>query len=446
MNNFLLWLTGPVDDLINRSRARTIVIFLLMIGLLSLVLQPIGAKAGSEYPFGLTSIMCFVLLALYKLTSNTVLVGNLSVFLFFIAIFNLSFHSGGIFSLDMAGQILVPILALNVVGKKSGIIWTVVCILPILYHYYLSLDPEIMKMYRDQTLAYELQYYLTFQISLLILPMILVLLFYRLNKALVEEVRKSNNELDQANEILANRTTQLTSTKTQLEKSNNLLKKYAHATSHDLKQPIRTIASFTQLLNREIKNENPSQAKIQDYLKNINEGAGRMNMQVEEILEYSKKNLANLNQSLDVNVIVQEVISDLAVQFENHKVQLNLSKLPIIYGLRSTIYKIYQNLISNSIKYKHPTRELVLTLSVEQKEDFWIFCLSDNGIGICSEKIDHIFQKGFQVNSNHEGLGIGLCTVRDLVEDFGGRIWVQSEKGHGSSFYFTYPKPLTPGI
>jgi len=446
MNNFLLWLTGPVDDLINRSRARTIVIFLLMIGLLSLVLQPIGAKAGSEYPFGLTSIMCFVLLALYKLTSNTVLVGNLSVFLFFIAIFNLSFHSGGIFSLDMAGQILVPILALNVVGKKSGIIWTVVCILPILYHYYLSLDPEIMKMYRDQTLAYELQYYLTFQISLLILPMILVLLFYRLNKALVEEVRKSNNELDQANEILANRTTQLTSTKTQLEKSNNLLKKYAHATSHDLKQPIRTIASFTQLLNREIKNENPSQAKIQDYLKNINEGAGRMNMQVEEILEYSKKNLANLDQAIDVKVTIEQVLSDLKDQIKDQKIKLSIFEMPIIYGLYSTIYKIFQNLISNSIKYKDPSRELVLYIKVVEGENSWTFSVVDNGQGISSDKIDHIFKKGFQVNSDADGLGIGLNTVKDLVENRGGRIWVNSEKDIGSSFYFTYPKPSSPII
>jgi len=257
---------------------------------------------------------------------------------------------------------------------------------------------------------------------------------------LVNEVSKRNNELDEANEILANQTIQLTHTKTELENSNNLLKKYAHATSHDLRQPIRTIASFTQLLNRELDQDAPNREKINGYLNQINEGSSRMNTQVEEILSYSKKSQEDLNQEIDVKLTIDQVIADLAFQIKESNIQLRVSDLPIIQGVPSTIYKLFQNLISNSIKYKHPKRDLTIDIAAKEAPELWTFSVKDNGIGIPSDKIENIFKKGTQLNPQKEGAGIGLNTVKEFIENMGGKIWVQSELGKSSTFNFTYPK------
>lgn len=440
MKKLLQWFTGPIDEIVERHQARSIVIFLLSIIMISLILMPFSNSFGSEFPFPATIIVTTFLLFLFKITKSNLIIGNLSALLIYVAIFDLSFKSGGIYSLDISGLVLVPIIAINMAGWRSSMAWTFACIIPIIYHYNSSLDYENLQLYKEQILSFDMNYFLMLHLVLLLLPMLMVFLYIKLNVTLVNEVKNRNNDLDEANEILANQTIQLTQTKNALEDSNSLLKKYAHATSHDLKQPIRTIASFTQLLNRELEKEKPNKENLQGYLKQISEGSIRMNSQIEEILSYSKNSQNDLNQKTDVNKIIDEVIADLAFQIKESNLQLKTTDLPIINGVPSTIYKLFQNLISNAIKYKHPERDLTLDIAVKEESEAWTFTIKDNGIGIPSDKYEAIFKSGIQLDPKKEGAGIGLNTVKEFVEKIGGKIWVYSQEGFGSTFNFTYPK------
>lgn len=440
MRKIIQWFTGPIDGIVERHQARSIVIFLSTIIIISIILWPFSEQFGSEFPFIVIIIVTTFLLFLYKITKSNVLVGNLSALLIYVAIFDLSFKSGGIYSLDISGLVLVPIIAINMTGWRSSILWTLACIIPIVYHYNSSLELENLQLYKEQILSFKMNYFLMLHLVLLILPMIMVFLYTKLNGTLVAEIKNRNNDLDQANEILANQTIQLTQTKNALEDSNTLLKKYAHITSHDLKQPIRTIASFTQLLNRELKKDSPNKENLQSYLQHISDGSIRMNSQVEEILSYSKNTNEDLVQKTDINNIIDQVMADLTFQIKESNIQLKVSGLPTIDGVPSTIYKLFQNLISNAVKYKHPERDLTLNIAAKEESDAWTFSVEDNGIGIPEDKIEVIFDSMTQLNSQIEGAGIGLNTVKEFVEKLGGKIWVQSKEGMGSTFSFTYPK------
>ncbi len=440
MNKLLQWFTGPIDGIVERHQARTVVIFLWVIIITCILLWPFSQQYGSEFPFIPTIFVSLILLFFYKATRSNFLIGNLCAFSIFMATVNLSFKSGGIYSLDIAGLILVPIIAINMVGWRSSLGWTLASTLPIFYHFKKSKNTDILQTYREQLFGFELEYFLMLHLVVIILPMILVFIFIKLNRSLVKEIENRNSDLDEANEILASQTIQLTTTKNELEKSNTLLKKYAHVTSHDLKQPIRTISSFSQLLNREIEKKEPNKESIQTYLKLISEGSTRMNTQVEEILSYSKNIDKNSVQNIDVKVTIDEVIADLAHQINENQIQLRLSNLPTIQGIPATVYTLFQNLISNAIKYKHPARDLTLDIEAQEKDCTWTFSIKDNGIGIPKDKLGLIFKMGTQIDSNKEGFGIGLNTVKEFIETTGGKIWVQSQEGIGSTFSFTYPK------
>lgn len=440
MRNLIQWFTGPIDGIVERHQARSIVIFLIAIIILGLLLWPIASKAGSDFPFLSSALGVVLLLFLFKKTKSSLLVGNLVTLLIYGAIVNLSFSSGGIYSMDIAGIILVPLIAINLVGWQGGLFWTITSIFPSIYHYIKGQNSETLNSYKNQFLGFELEYFLSFNLVILLIPMSLVFLFVKLNGTLISEIKNRNSELDQANEILANQTIQLTQTKNKLQNSNALLKKYAHITSHDLKQPIRTIASFTQLLNRELDKENPSKENLQGYLKQISDGSIRMNTQVEEILSFSKTNEKGLIVKTDIKSIIDQVMADLGSQIGDCNLKLKTSELPIIDGVPSTIYKLFQNLISNAIKYKHPERDLTLSINAKEENEIWTFSVEDNGIGIPEDKIDVIFDYGTQLDPKKEGAGIGLNTIKEFINKIGGEIWVNSQMGVGSTFNFTYPK------
>lgn len=440
MKKFVLWFTGPVYGIVEKHQANTIVYFLLLVMTICIILKPIASATNSEFPFLTTTLLIALLLMVYKFSKSSLLVGNLTTAVVYWAMFDLTFKSGGIYSLDLTGLFIIPLLALNVAGKKSGMAWAALCIIPILYHFYNAQNPIQSVYHREQTLNYETSYYLIINLVLLASPMALALLFFRLNSSLITELNNRNIELDNTNGTLANQTKQLTATKDELEESNKLLKKYAHATSHDLKQPIRTIASFTQLLKRELKSKNNNQEKITNYLNQIEEGSIRMNSQIVEILKFSNEPNIDTEKKIDLKQKINQVISDLAYQIGDQKIQITIADLPKIHGLESNIYKVFQNLISNSIKYRDVSRELIINIYGSEKEDFYTFCVKDNGIGIPKNKLKEVFEKGKQINTKNEGGGIGLDTVKLIIENKGGKIWVESEIGKGSNFCFSYPK------
>lgn len=240
---------------------------------------------------------------------------------------------------------------------------------------------------------------------------------------------------------LKNTKIELYKTMERLKESNKELEHFAYIASHDLKEPLRIISSFAELLKKKYKDKIDNEAN--DFIDYIVQGTVRMNKLINNLLEYSKflKNEIEM-EKINVNDILKEVLNILKFKIENKRATIKFnSDLPEIKANRIEILRLFQNLIENALKFNNNLP--VIEISSFKKDNQFVFCVKDNGIGIDKkfhEKIFNIFQK---VNSSekYDGSGIGLATCKKIVERHKGKIWVESEgEGKGSSFYFSIPE------
>ncbi len=228
----------------------------------------------------------------------------------------------------------------------------------------------------------------------------------------------------------------------ELERSNRELEQFAYVSSHDLQEPLRTIASFTQLLERRYKGKFDSDAD--EFMDYIVEAAVRMKAQIEGLLEYSRVGTKGEEfKPVDMNRIINETIQSLNISIKETNANIKVNELPEVMGDENQLLRVFQNLISNAIKFKKQEEPLKIHISANKdiynKE--YVFCVQDNGIGIeeqYKERIFTIFQR-LHTRDVYKGTGIGLSIVKRIIERHGGRVWVESEFGVGSVFYFTLP-------
>jgi signal transduction histidine kinase len=258
-----------------------------------------------------------------------------------------------------------------------------------------------------------------------------------------EALRESERKLRQSHERLEaevrERTIELVKANEELARSNADLKDFAHVVSHDLKSPLHTIEGFAKLLDRRYKGR--IDAKADEFIRYIVEGAERMEDLIKDLLEYSQLGVkAEKAVPTDCSLIVQEVIGNLKASLEENHAVLTHDAMPTITADPSQMISLFQNLIDNAIKFRGEERPRI-HISAERKEEGWVFSVRDNGIGIDSEDSEKIFGMFQRLHSSaaYPGTGIGLATCRKIVESHGGKIWVDSEPGKGSTFYFTIP-------
>jgi len=228
----------------------------------------------------------------------------------------------------------------------------------------------------------------------------------------------------------------------QLERSNKELQDYAQVTSHDLKSPLRTISSFVSLLAR--KNKNKFDEKDYEYVEFVKKGIDRMNQVVQDLLDLSKVNSKKVIQKVKVLEKVQQVLKDL--DFHIHKKNVSISiegNFPIFYVSETNIIQLFQNLISNAIKYNDKPNPKV-TIRCEEQGQKFIFSITDNGIGFDQKYRNEIFEifKRLHGTDTYDGTGIGLAICKKIVEDLNGVIYVESVPDEGSTFFIELPKSL----
>ena len=225
----------------------------------------------------------------------------------------------------------------------------------------------------------------------------------------------------------------------ELARSNADLKQFAYSASHDLREPLRSIAGFVRLLEKRYRGK--IDEKADEFIDFIIDGVKRMDSLIHDLLEYSRvdtkcKDFGPVNCS----IALQEAVNNLRSAIEESGAELTYDLLPTVIADSSQLSRIFQNLISNAIKFRG-NEPLKISISVQQKGDEWIFSVKDNGIGIDPqffERIFVIFQRLHTI-SEYEGTGLGLTICKKIVERHGGRIWVESEPGKGSTFFFTLP-------
>lgn len=221
-----------------------------------------------------------------------------------------------------------------------------------------------------------------------------------------------------------------------VEKNKNL-EQFAYITSHDLQEPLRTINSFVEMIEK--KHSLNFDNTVNDYFKFITEATNRMRKLINSLLEYSRlgKNKQYINTNL--NTLLKEVLDDIRANISENNAKIEIETLPTIYVDVVEIRQLFQNLILNAIKFRQKDVIPEIRISAKKEKEYWLFAVHDNGIGIDekhNKKIFQIFQR-LHNRKDYEGLGIGLAFCEKIVEMHDGSIWVESEKGKSSTFYFT---------
>lgn len=253
-----------------------------------------------------------------------------------------------------------------------------------------------------------------------------------MHNILEEKVIERTVELQKANLSLHN-------AMTELERSNQELAQFAYVASHDLQEPLRMISSYTQLLQRRYQDKLDQDAH--EYIDFAVDGAKRMQQLITALLDYSKLTIrTNTFAQVNCKAIVEQVLANLQLAIKEGHIKIVYNDLPIIQGEPVKIMQLFQNLLSNAIKFRNQTNPEIHIQAIRQ-DDKWLFSIRDNGIGIEKEyfeKIFIIFQR-LHGKQAYTGTGIGLAICKRIVEQHKGDIWVESEPGKGTTFYFTIP-------
>lgn len=222
-----------------------------------------------------------------------------------------------------------------------------------------------------------------------------------------------------------------------LEYKNKELEQFAYVASHDLQEPLRTVINFTDLLERK-QREHFDEIGLTS-LHFIQEATVRMSQLVKSLLDYNRIDKNNKISLVDCNQLINEIKKDLSKNILEVKATIIVNQLPKIYGYETPLRLLFQNLISNSIKFRKLEQNPYIEITARSNHDEYLFTVKDNGIGIPEHQQDKIFEifKRLHSRDEYEGSGIGLSHCRKIVDLHGGRIWVDSKLGSGSTFNFT---------
>ncbi|WP_452224798.1 YfiR/HmsC family protein [Lacinutrix chionoecetis] len=229
-----------------------------------------------------------------------------------------------------------------------------------------------------------------------------------------------------------------------LEAKNNELEQFAYIASHDLKEPLITISSLIELLVEEYEKTFDEEGKT--TLSYIQESSNRMQKLIDAILQYSRLGKSKNIEAVNCNTIIDTLQHDLKHVIDRTNTKIIVNSLPVVSGAALELRLLFQNLISNGIKFTKKETKPVITIDCNETTDknlgeYWQFSIKDNGIGIPEkhkERIFSIFQR-LHSREEYEGTGIGLAHCKKIVEAHGGRIWLESVEGKGTTFYFTIP-------
>lgn len=228
-----------------------------------------------------------------------------------------------------------------------------------------------------------------------------------------------------------------------LRNSNEELQTFAYVASHDLQEPLRTITGFTELIAETHKGK--LDEETDEYIDFILSATHRMRKLIQDLLLFSRVSTAKeYITEIDLNETISTALKNLQSAIEDTQAIISYDTLPKVFANQTMILQVFQNIISNAIKYRNPDTFPRIHIGLEDYNQSWMFYIEDNGIGIDSqyfERIFIIFQR-LHTKEEYSGTGIGLAICKKIVERYGGKIWLESKKDIGSKFYFTIPKEL----
>lgn len=223
----------------------------------------------------------------------------------------------------------------------------------------------------------------------------------------------------------------------ELQRANKEVEQFAYIASHDLQEPVRTVRSFIDMLRQNCGDTlDMDGLQILEFIEN---SSLRMQELIKGLLDYSRLGKHAAPSRVSLNGLLDDVEQDLNSRLAETQAKLQIDHLPDVIGHKTELRLLFQNLISNAIKFARPGVPPVVKISAHAENDHWIFAVADNGIGIAKSQYERVFLIFQRLHGrfDYEGTGIGLAHCKKIVELHGGRIWLESEEGKGSTFYFS---------
>jgi len=311
--------------------------------------------------------------------------------------------------------LLIPLLYFK--DKRDFIpyyLWSFLNIIVLLYFFTFH-DPLIGSM--NETFALKLAVYF----NNVLLMLIIISTFYNITTS----YQKKNSDLLE-----------------QLKEKNGELEQFVYMASHDLKEPIRTISAYSNLLDKRLVDE--KNEDIGQFLFFIRDGAKRMNKLLTDLLEYSTLGRNNIQlEEIDLDQIISEVGENLKLAIFESQTKIETKSLPEVLGSSSLLVQLFQNVIANSIKYRKKEENSLIQISADKANDKVLVKIIDNGIGINQEDLKKIFRPFHKIHnqSEYKGSGIGLSTCKKICALINAEIWMTSEPNEGSTTYLEFSRP-----
>lgn len=254
----------------------------------------------------------------------------------------------------------------------------------------------------------------------------------------IEELWYTNNQLKIENGVRKLIERNMYEQKFELEQKNQELEQFAYVASHDLQEPLRMVSSYTQLLGNRYADKLDQEAK--EFISFAVEGATRMQSLITDLLSYSRVGSREMSfEKINLDIIIQIVKRNLSVLLQETNAVIECDNYPFVQADASQLVQLFQNLISNAIKFRKSNAQPVIKIAFKSHGKFLRASVEDNGIGISMEYKDRIFQifQRLHTRDKYPGTGIGLAICKKIVERHGGQIWVESTPGIGTKFLFT---------
>lgn len=423
--------------LLRKSRFLSyITIFLATIALVFVVSNFLSGVEGPSLDIAL--LISIGLIIGFKKYGNFNVSGNLLALVLFVVQAEAVFITGGLYSDNLLWILTAPLIALLFANYHSGIFWLCSLLLFTGYLYFIELNAEVS--YREQTFVFDATYFLITYVGLFIIITGVVLIFATGQAQIIEVLDQKQKELSEQKEELIQQAESLRKAEKLLLESNQELEQFAYAASHDLKEPLRMIKMYNQLIQKRIGDQ--ADKSTNEYMFFVSDGVTRMEKLLHDLLEYSRLGKSrDRNDPTDLNEVLFIVINNLTVNMQDSKAQVMSNELPTLPASSTEMIQLFQNLIANSIKFRREETVPVISIDHQRQDGMHRIKLTDNGIGISEayrEKVFNIFER-IHGRQDYEGTGIGLATCKKIVSNMGGDIWVEPTENPGTTFILTFP-------
>jgi signal transduction histidine kinase len=410
-------------------------LFILLFIALMAVLTYTVAPENKDVPLLSAFIVFSLLLYFFVKKSNLLYSGNLLSGIWFLMLAATVPETGGLNSDNLLWMMITPLVALLFANKRSGTIWLSLLIIYTFSLYFISNSSQNTS--ENSKLYYLISYTLLF-----ICIYSIVYIFEGGQAIIIKMLRQQKRILEQKNKEIEEKNIELSKLEEKLRLTNQELENFAYAASHDLKEPLRMIKMYTQLTQKRLSDKLDDGSR--EFMGYVTDGTARMQTLLDDLLQYSRLGRKKDDvKDVDLNNVLFVVVHNLTVALKDNEAAVVANPLPTLNCSSTEMIQLFQNLISNSLKFRKKEEAPKIEIRAKDTGDHYLFTFEDNGIGIKQEyhqKVFNIFER-LHTRQEYEGTGIGLATVKKIIQNAGGRIWLSSTEGVGTTFHFTIPKP-----